>query len=139
MDEMIPTTTRMPAKNKISGWEYRVLKRTFNWEEWFKDKGGLPENHDKTEDVYGIYECYVDKMGKVHSMTEDPVYPTGNTKEELEAEIKHYIAALNLPVLDYDKIPEPSALPLGVITVKDLMKEAKSATEIIKEMKASKE
>ena len=61
------------------------------------------------ETEYGVHEAYCDKKGLVFAITQQPVGPSGNTEEELKANIKHMWECLKKPILDYDNIPEEGA------------------------------
>jgi hypothetical protein len=55
---------------------------------------------------YGIHEVYYDELGEIWTCTEEPVYPEGETLEELRTDLEHYRLALEEPVLDYgDLVP----------------------------------
>jgi hypothetical protein len=59
-------------------WNYRVFK--------------------KTDEEYGIIECYYDKNGKPE-MRSDFITPFGEDVKELQADLKHMVSALKKPVL----------------------------------------
>lgn len=61
---------------------------------------------DAGEEYFGIHEVYYENGDPV-SVTVDSVSPFGETLEELTGEIDMFKAALSLPVLDFDKIPNP--------------------------------
>ena len=55
---------------------------------------------------YAIHEVYYDELGQIWTCTEEPVYPEGETLEELSTDLEHYRLALEEPVLDYgDLVP----------------------------------
>jgi len=70
-------------------WNYRVVHR-----------------HRRGEEFYAIYEVYYDPDGEVDGITAGPVYPVGEDRQELEANIKNYVAALGKPILEYSDIVE---------------------------------
>ena len=75
----------------MSTWNYRVLER--------KDK--------KTgENPYAIHEVYYNEEGKPDGCTENAVAPMGESLEELNNDIVHYLRALKKPVLVYDSLEE---------------------------------
>jgi len=53
---------------------------------------------------FGIHEAYYNKDGSVRAITVDPVCPSGETVKELQEDIKLYLKALGLPVLNYDDV-----------------------------------
>ena len=53
---------------------------------------------------YAIYEVYYDEVGNVSAFTDEPVYPTGESLEELGDDMQYYQQALRQPVLDYDEL-----------------------------------
>ena len=82
-------------------WNYRVLRRVIQ---------PLPGVNSSPEDEYGIYEAYYDSTGKIHSISKDPMFPLGDTLDELKANLERMKRAFKSPVLDYEKLPEPGAL-----------------------------
>lgn len=68
-------------------WNYRVVHRVVNG-----------------EDCFGIHEAYYDGEWNVHSISEKPVDPYGETKEELSIELYRFISALLEPVIEYDSL-----------------------------------
>jgi hypothetical protein len=52
---------------------------------------------------YAIYEVYYDDAGNVETFTDEPVYPAGESVEELCKDLEHYQQALRHPVLNYDE------------------------------------
>jgi hypothetical protein len=123
------------GKNDLVGWNYRLVRQRFDYTKWYKDQGKeLPAGHEPYENTFGIHEAWFDKGNKVHAITEDAVVPIGASPEELKETIqKMYMLAFEKPVLDFDLIPEPGALPIDVSDVKDLNVVAKPASEIIEE------
>ena len=51
---------------------------------------------------YAIHEVFYDNNGNVQGMTNDPVKPWGDTKDELRLELMRMLEALNKPDLDYN-------------------------------------
>lgn len=74
-------------------WNYRVIKRVH-----------------ETEEAFGIHECYYDSAGLIHSVTENPCPVVAESMAELRDLLDRMKRALNSPVLDFDKLPEPGAL-----------------------------
>jgi len=60
--------------------------------------------------IYAIHEAYYDKNGRIWTVSVEPVYPEGDSVQELESELREQLKALAKPVLDYDSIPEPGAI-----------------------------
>ena len=63
-----------------------------------------------------IHEVFYDEQGEIWTCTEEPVYPEGDTLEELRTDLEHYQRALGQPVLDYSDLvpdykPPDSTLP----------------------------
>lgn len=82
-------------------WNYRVLRRVIQ---------PLPNSGNEPEDDFGIYECYYDLAGKIHSFSTDPRPVVAGSIADLKDEISRMARAFKSPVLDYDKLPEPGAL-----------------------------
>lgn len=66
-------------------WNYRVICRVH-----------------QGETFYAIHEVFYDKKGKPGSVTQEPSYPQGETKNELRRDFRHYQQALTRPILEYD-------------------------------------
>lgn len=80
-------------------WNHRVVRRT--------QPAAIP-GLDR-EVTFAIHEIYYDNDGSM-SCTKEPVVPMGESLADLADNLKHFVAALNKPVLDYDKdFPEPDA------------------------------
>ena len=62
-------------------WEYRVMLR---------------------DDELAIYEVYYYEDGRVQGYSATPVFPAGETIEELRLNCELYVAALQKPVLKYE-------------------------------------
>ena len=77
-------------------WNYRVVKR--------RHVGKDLLGRDYVTYTYGIHEAYYDEKGKVCSITENPVDAFGESREELERDLKRHLKALKLPTIDYDTI-----------------------------------
>ncbi len=92
----------------MSHWNYRVVRKAY------------PPGLDGTvEHVLGIHEAYCDDEGRVSAITDDRMEPHGETLDELRQDLAWMAAALDKPVLDFDKIPEDGAVPLGVTPKND--------------------
>ena len=62
-------------------------------------------NYRVVKDIeFGIKEVYYNKDGKVCTMTENFVYPHGESFEELCNNIQNYLEALEKPILDAEEI-----------------------------------
>ena len=72
-------------------WNYRVLQKT-------DEKTG--------EETYAIHEVYYHKTGKPEGCTEKATVPMGETPEELQDDMDHYLAALKNTILIYDDLQE---------------------------------
>lgn len=76
-------------------WKYRVVKRVF--------KG----QHNQADTVaFSIYEVYRDEKDTIVAIAARESDPSGETIEELKADIGAMIEAFQLPVLDYGQITE---------------------------------
>lgn len=69
-------------------WNERVVRRTVDGETWF-----------------AVHEVYYEG-GKPTNCTVDPVYPDGETLDELRQAIRCYARACDLPALDYENFRE---------------------------------
>ena len=126
----------IPAENELGGWNYRIVRHKTDMKAWYNERlMKLPADQPEIVYTYQIHEAYYDKQGKVHAITEEEVGPSGESLEELQASFELYKKALEKPVLDYDSIPEPGALPIDTITVKDLNRVAPKASDIIAKAK----
>lgn len=56
----------------------------------------------RKEQRYGIYEAYYDELGRVHSLSTEPICPTGDTVQELEAQLRLLTEALQKEVIEFD-------------------------------------
>lgn len=131
-----PRPMLTPAENELGGWNYRIVRHKTDMKEWYNSrKLELPKDSPEIEYTYQIHEAYYDKQGKVHAITEEEVGPSGDSIEELKRSMELYKQALDRPVLDYDNIPEPGALPIDTITVQDLDRVAPKASDIIAKAK----
>jgi len=52
------------------------------------------------DEVYEMIEVYYDEDGNIESWTENTVKPSGDSKDELAADIEMMLAAQLLPVLE---------------------------------------
>jgi len=71
-------------------WNYRVLRRKYK------------SNTGEDLEVYNIHEVYYDDNDNPTSSTVEPMYPQGETRDELIADIDHMRRAYLMPVLDYE-------------------------------------
>jgi hypothetical protein len=76
-------------------WNYRIIKE--------KNKEDLDPD---VEDAYffAIHEVYYDESKKPITCTEDPIYPSGTSLKELKSDLKHYLQALERPVLIMEEL-----------------------------------
>ena len=65
----------------MSHWNYRVMLK---------------------DGQYAVHEVFYGDDGRITGYTEEPVYPTAESPEELVEEFERYRRALGEPVLDYD-------------------------------------
>lgn len=122
----------LPAENELTGWNYRIIRHKTDMKKWFADQGKeLPKDFPEIEYTYQVHEAWYDKQGKVHAISQDGVGPSGETMEELKSSFELYKLAFEKPVLDYDGIPEPGCLPIDTITVQDLNRVAKRASDLM--------
>lgn len=79
-------------------WKYRVVKRSFR------------NPHENADTVaFSIYEVYRDENDSIVAIAARESDPSGDTAEELKADIGAMIEAFQLPVLDYGQITEEIA------------------------------
>ena len=71
----------------MTGWNHRVVRK-----------------HYMGETVLGIHEVYYDDEGVPEMVTVEPVGAVGDTLVELKEEFLSMLAALKLPILEYDDI-----------------------------------
>ena len=64
-------------------WDYRVIK------------------HDG---MFTIHEVYYNDKGYITSISKDPMGPSGDTLEELKDDMKYFLQALDMPVLEKEEI-----------------------------------
>ena len=80
-------------------WNYRVVRR------WLKDSG---------EYQLGVHEAYYDKNGRVRAISEEPepmvVFGKEAKIEQLQEMRMMMFKAIQQPILDYDKVPDPEAV-----------------------------
>jgi hypothetical protein len=72
-------------------WNYRIIKRKIN----------RTSNSAETETEYAIHEVYYENDKAVY-VSENPIYPCGETLKELKEDIKIYNLALTKPILFYE-------------------------------------
>jgi len=59
---------------------------------------------------FGIHSVHYDDNGKRTHVSVDPIFPFGDTEEELKLDFEYFKLAFDSPVLDYTKdIPEEGA------------------------------
>ena len=80
----------------MTTWDYRVVHREVDG-----------------ESVYAIHEVYYDPAGVPTMVTENPVYPMGETWEEFQRDLNRYNMAMLNPILEYDDITSTPAEPSG--------------------------
>lgn len=81
-------------------WNYRILRRV--------SKVG----NDYEDISHAIHEVFYDKHGQPDSATAYPVYPHGETVDDMLDDIDRYMEALKKPVLDYDTLQEAEPAPI---------------------------
>jgi len=64
-------------------WNYRIIKNTIN-----------------NVDYYAIHEVYYDDNLNPHSCSADPIYPYGDSLEELNIDFNLMKSAFSKPILD---------------------------------------
>lgn len=72
---------------KWSHWNHRIMRRQFK---------GFPSR-------VAIYEVFYDAKKEPVTWTADPVYPSGETMEELRAVLQSMMDALDRPVLNWEE------------------------------------
>lgn len=70
--------------NSMLHWNYRVIKKQL----------------DPNTVSYQIHEVYYSDSGTIETWTESPVEPYGETEFELREDIRYYLRAFRLPVLE---------------------------------------
>ena len=70
--------------NKLGGWDYRIVKQTFDG-----------------EDIFAVHEVYYEDNGKPHMMSEDEVSAHGSNLKEFDKDWEAYLAAKEKPLLTY--------------------------------------
>ncbi len=58
----------------------------------------------KTDKVFAIHEVYYNEDGTICAISEDPMYPHGESIKELKGDAEHFLLAFNKPVLKREKI-----------------------------------
>ena len=64
-------------------WDYRVIKHS---------------------GMFTIHEVYYNDKGDITSISQDPMGPSGDTLEELKDDMKYFLQALDMPVLEKEEI-----------------------------------
>ncbi len=85
-------------------WDYRVVRRRGGDEALREERGVPPASWTEPEYSYAIHEVYYGKDGRPLAVTKRPVWPVGDTLEELAEDVRFYMKALMKPVLDYEDI-----------------------------------
>jgi hypothetical protein len=67
-------------------WNYRVIKHTF-----------------EGDDYYRVHSVYYENADTPIGVSKDSVHPHGDSVDELRADIELMLLAFSLPVLDYKK------------------------------------
>ena len=75
----------------MSGWNYRVVSKQV-------------EASGETYEFYAIYQVFYSDDDRPDSSSMTPTYPSGDSLEELTADMAHYVDALKKPVLKYEDI-----------------------------------
>lgn len=71
-------------------WNYRIVRKVY-------------KVANAQEEIYTIHEAYYYEGKETpYTITNESLYPTGKTLEELKADLEHYMEALTKPVLEYD-------------------------------------
>ena len=74
-------------------WNYRVIHQELE----------VPGSDEKAQH-WAIHECYYDETGNITEWTVSPVYPIGNTKEEIMRDCGYYSLALTKPMLEWAEL-----------------------------------
>ena len=75
-------------------WNHRVVRRQYT------------HSDGSIEYTYTIREVYYDEDGKVDFMTEEPIYPHGESIKDLRWSLEKMKECLEHPVLDYETMKE---------------------------------
>lgn len=109
-------------------WNYRVVRKKTVLK-------GSESKKERTHFTYTVHEAYYDNNGKVGSITQDPIYPFGETIEELRHSWLMMAEAFGQPLLDYDDIPESgyerNEDPVGIILDERIKKLDAGEAELI--------
>ena len=54
--------------------------------------------------LFHIHEVYYNDNGSICAISEDPMHPHGESLEELERDMEHFLQAFDRPVLKKEKI-----------------------------------
>ena len=79
----VVSTPFLRGRKPAMSWNYRVVHTT---------EGGA--------EAFAIYEVYYDEQGQPEDRTAQPGYPAGETLAELRDDLRHYLRALEQPVLE---------------------------------------
>jgi hypothetical protein len=73
---------------ELMTWNYRAIKETC-----------------EGETVYQVHECYYDDKGELEGWSENPIYPQGETLEELRADLSEMLHDVgSRPALDMEEL-----------------------------------
>ncbi len=79
-------------------WNYRVVRKKYEL--------ATEDDENRSYYQYAIHEAYYDNNGKVGSITQEPIIPSGENIEELRHSWLIQAEAFGQPILDFDNIPE---------------------------------
>ena len=71
-------------------WNYRVIKKKLE--------------EPRHEETFYIHEVYYNKNKEIVAMSEEPMYPFGETVDELMSDLNHMMKAFTREILDYGTI-----------------------------------
>lgn len=102
-------------------WNYRVIRR----------------HHAETDSVtYYVHEVYYGEDGSIEKWTEEPVEPLGESPEELREDIRYFLRAFRLPILEEEQrdggstlLPDDSEMPINDGHYFELMDRASVAVD----------
>lgn len=104
-------------------WNYRVIRR----------------HHAETDSVtYHVHEVYYGEDGSIEKWTEEPVEPLGESPEELREDIRYFLRAFRLPILEEEQkdggsnlLPDDSEMSINDGHYFELMDRASVAVDYI--------
>lgn len=56
------------------------------------------------EGIFTVHEVYYNDKGDITSISQDPMGPSGDSLEELKADMEYFLHALDMPVLKKGEI-----------------------------------